>query len=254
MKKTFSSKKSAFSLIELSIVLIIIGLLIAGITGGASLIKSSELRSVISEARSYAVGVNAFYTQFDGMPGDFDTAVAPDVVASSATTSDTIGDGDGFIEFYTGTVSESTEAWRDLEAIGAVDITVTNLAPVTTAQAPGTQIPASKVRAAGWTFSTLNSSSVVVLTSTTVQATADTAAELNALGTASISPADALSIDSKIDDGVANAGDVRGNVITASVNADADATTCIATGTQTAYYISNSATACALSYAVDVNS
>ncbi|MDR2760473.1 MAG: prepilin-type N-terminal cleavage/methylation domain-containing protein, partial [Rickettsiales bacterium] len=37
-----------FSLIELSIVLIIMGLLIAGITGGASLIKSAQLRSVIS--------------------------------------------------------------------------------------------------------------------------------------------------------------------------------------------------------------
>ena len=64
MKKTFSSKKSAFSLIELSIVLIIIGLLIAGITGGASLIKSSELRSVMGEARGYAVSVLRLHVGF----------------------------------------------------------------------------------------------------------------------------------------------------------------------------------------------
>lgn len=207
----------------------------------------------MSEARSYAVGVNAFYTQFDGMPGDFDTAVSPDVVVSSSTTiSDTVGDGDGFIEFYTGSVSEGTEAWRDLEAIGAVDITVTNLAVATTAQAPGTQIPASKVRAAGWAFSTLNSSSVVVLTGTTTAATA--AGELDDFGTPSISPADALSIDSKIDDGVANSGDVRGNVISASVDATPDATTCVDSGTPTDYYITNSGSVCAISYAVDVNS
>ena len=41
-----------FSLIELSIVLIIMGLLIAGVTGGASLIKSAQLRSSYSVAKA----------------------------------------------------------------------------------------------------------------------------------------------------------------------------------------------------------
>ena len=38
-----------FSLIELSIVLIIMGLLIAGVTGGASLVKSAKLRAAVTE-------------------------------------------------------------------------------------------------------------------------------------------------------------------------------------------------------------
>ena len=91
MKKTFSSKKSAFSLIELSIVLIIIGLLIAGITGGASLIKSSELRSIMGEARGYAVAVNSFFTQYDQYPGDASIAVG--------NSSQGNGDRDNKIEF-----------------------------------------------------------------------------------------------------------------------------------------------------------
>ena len=42
----------AFSLIELSIVLIIIGLLVAGITSGQSLIESAKVRKVINEINS----------------------------------------------------------------------------------------------------------------------------------------------------------------------------------------------------------
>ena len=57
-----NTNKKGFSLIELSIVLIIIGLLVAGITGGASLIKSAELRAVMTDIRNYQTAVNAYYT------------------------------------------------------------------------------------------------------------------------------------------------------------------------------------------------
>ncbi len=63
------NNKKGFSLIELSIVLIIIGLLVAGITGGASLIKSAELRSFMSELRNYQTAVNAYYTATGELPG-----------------------------------------------------------------------------------------------------------------------------------------------------------------------------------------
>ncbi len=64
-----NNNKKGFSLIELSIVLIIIGLLVAGITGGASLIKSAELRSVMSEIRNYQTALNAYYTATGELPG-----------------------------------------------------------------------------------------------------------------------------------------------------------------------------------------
>lgn len=68
------NNKKGFSLIELSIVLIIIGLLIAGITGGASLIKSAELRAVMSEIRNYQTAVNAYYTAKGELPASSDSS------------------------------------------------------------------------------------------------------------------------------------------------------------------------------------
>ena len=58
-----------FSLIELSIVLIIMGLLIAGVTGGASLIKSAQLRAVVTENTSFRTAYNTYYAQFGKVPG-----------------------------------------------------------------------------------------------------------------------------------------------------------------------------------------
>lgn len=60
----------AFSLIELSIVLIIIGLLVAGITGGQSLINNAKLKNVLTEIKEYEQAVNIFYSLKNRIPGD----------------------------------------------------------------------------------------------------------------------------------------------------------------------------------------
>ena len=146
MKKTFSSKKSAFSLIELSIVLIIIGLLIAGITGGASLIKSSELRSVMSEAKSYQVAVNSFYTQYDSYPGDTDISVG--------SNSTFVGNRNNQIQYAIASGGsapnagfEGVDAWQDLRDIGAIDLNLSITATGAQTFTPITHIPGSKIKA-----------------------------------------------------------------------------------------------------------
>ena len=64
------NNNKAFSLIELSIVLIIIGLLVAGITGGKSLIENAKNRALINEIRGWKQAVNAFYLLKNRLPGD----------------------------------------------------------------------------------------------------------------------------------------------------------------------------------------
>jgi prepilin-type N-terminal cleavage/methylation domain-containing protein len=256
MKKTFSSKKSAFSLIELSIVLIIIGLLIAGITGGASLIKSSELRSIMSEARSYAVSVNSFFTQYDRYPGDSDIAVGGN--------SKNVGDRDNTIEYLTNTtagVSEGLDAWNDLKDIGAIDLSLTledaqvgssgSTKTSVPLMVPVTNIPGSKIKGAGWAFDYADNQNVVVITGTTTDSKSTLVGPTlsTRAATGIITPGDALSIDSKIDDGKSNSGTVRGYETTANK--------CIpsAAGDEAKYKVAEgSAKNCILAFRVDVSS
>ena len=69
--KKYSDNILAFSLIELSIVLIIIGLLVAGITGGASLIESAKVNAFYDSLNQYKQALYTFYSTHDRLPGDF---------------------------------------------------------------------------------------------------------------------------------------------------------------------------------------
>lgn len=278
MEKISRSRKSAFSLIELSIVLIIIGLLIAGVTGGASLIRSSELRSVVGEARGYAVAVNAFYSQYNALPGDYSTSLA----------GAKIGDGNGKIEYVstatastTATPSESANAWILLKTIGAIDTltstptlveaTITSGAPVTF----GTNAPSSKIKSSGWSFDYRNnatapfsyeasSQNVVVLTGAVTYSSAATSSNTIVNGTnvatAAIYATDALSIDTKVDDANPGTGTVRGlNPATATfptASSTTSTSTCYygtaATTSTYAYNSADTAKSCGLTYQVDV--
>lgn len=60
----------AFSLIESSVVLIIIGLLVAGITGGASLIESAKIRALTNEIVDLKTNALIFKSIHDRLPGD----------------------------------------------------------------------------------------------------------------------------------------------------------------------------------------
>ncbi|PZP86195.1 MAG: hypothetical protein DI582_03525 [Azospirillum brasilense] len=68
--------QSAFSLVELSIVLVILGLLTGGIIGGQSLIRSAELRSVATEYADLISVTQGFRDKYMALPGDMRNATS----------------------------------------------------------------------------------------------------------------------------------------------------------------------------------
>ncbi len=102
---------AAFSLVELSIVLVILGLLVGGILAGQSLIRASELRSVTEDYTRYITAVHAYRDKYFALPGDHATAtsfwgasnadpatcVTIDASGGTATCN---GDGNGLVGVY----------------------------------------------------------------------------------------------------------------------------------------------------------
>ena len=69
-------RRSGFTLIELSIVLVIIGLLVGGILVGQDLIRAAGAHAQISQIEKYNSAVNTFYGKYGAMPGDINANTA----------------------------------------------------------------------------------------------------------------------------------------------------------------------------------
>ena len=68
--------KKGFTLIELSIVLVIIGLIAGGVLIGRDLINAAAIRAQISQIEKIQTAVNTFRGKFNALPGDMGTAIA----------------------------------------------------------------------------------------------------------------------------------------------------------------------------------
>jgi len=155
----------AFSLVELSIVLVILGLLTGGILAGKSLIRAAELRSVSTEYQRYTSAVYAFRDRYFALPGDMTNATSvwgKDATNCNGNTGNPNtpgtcnGNGDGLISLsgVVGGTVEAYQAWKQLALAGLVEGSYTGLGggpTISTEGALGVNRPASRAGGgAGW--------------------------------------------------------------------------------------------------------
>lgn len=81
-------QQAGFTLIELAIVLVIIGLLLGGVLKGQELINSAKVKNFANDFRSIPVYIYGYQDKFKAMPGDDKAATAHVAAAKN-------GDGDG---------------------------------------------------------------------------------------------------------------------------------------------------------------
>ncbi len=116
MKK--QTKRSAFTLIELSIVLVIIGLILGGILVGQELISAAQIRDSISQIEKYKTAAYTFRSKYNAIPGDINSSSASGFGLIYRSGDDGHGDGDGMIEGCSGAATtagcENILFWSDL--------------------------------------------------------------------------------------------------------------------------------------------
>jgi prepilin-type N-terminal cleavage/methylation domain-containing protein len=66
--------KQGFTLIELAIALVVISLLVAGVVGASSIIRSAQVRNTVKLVEETKHAVRTFQLAYDELPGDFDEA------------------------------------------------------------------------------------------------------------------------------------------------------------------------------------
>lgn len=68
--KTIKPKINGFTLVELSIVLVIIGLIVSSVLVGQSLINQAEIRGTVTEYEQFKAAAATFRVKYNGLPGD----------------------------------------------------------------------------------------------------------------------------------------------------------------------------------------
>ncbi len=241
-------RDSGFTLVELSIVLVIIGLIVGGVLVGRDLIEAAAIRAQMSQIEKYQSAVNTFRSKFNCLPGDCESAAAlgfpPRGSDCNGSPCPGQGNGDGIIEgadgnapgSYTGndgwgeSAGETAMFWVDLSmaqliaaGLGGVGQNASyELATDTTGSAISQWLPAARIGHGNYVYvwsggivgggnpSGGNSSNQINYYGVSaVNIIEGTVDGCWIQSTAGMSVAEAYAIDTKMDDGFPQTGRVQ---------------------------------------------
>ena len=229
-----NARQQGFTLIELSMVLVIIGLIVGGVLVGQDLIKAAEVRATVTQLERYNTAANTFQTKYNALPGDVPAAQAASfgMVARYGTRGR--GDGDGLIEGYNYPASqygptiqagETLFFWEDLSSAHMIE---DNFNTASDAQLPvGTTnfaayLPAAKLGAGNFIY--VYSGGVCPSNGTQYNCNGINYFGLSAptnlnsvfdvmLSNPGLTVSQAYVIDTKVDDGLPTSGNVQTNYV-----------------------------------------
>ncbi len=211
MKKT-----DGFTLVEIAVCIVLVGLLIGGVLKGTELLYVSRISGSVDQVRSHIAGTQNFYDKYKDLPGDMrdaDTRVVGCLPDNSCVNGDSNGmigtAGVGMANTAAGNINaENNQYWKHLALAGMI----AGVQPNASALEAGRSHPVSKLQG--------------VFTVTQMAATAGDPLELRGLyirlqncvtctnpdtpaGDQPLTPVDAANIDRKMDDGFPYTGSVR---------------------------------------------
>ena len=114
------NKQKGFTLVEIAIVLVIVGLLIGGVLKGQEMITNAKLKRIESDNAGIAAAMFSYQDRYLQLPGDDSNA---DTRFDLYTASTQSGGGDGIIGGNwtpAATTDESAMFWMHLRAAGLV--------------------------------------------------------------------------------------------------------------------------------------
>ena len=113
-------RQSGFTLIEIAIVLVIIGLLLGGVLKGQELIENAKIKSVRNDISGIETALHAYQDRYHALPGDDLTANA----ALRGWTDSVLGNGNGALgaagDAFTSGANENQQLWQHLRYSGLI--------------------------------------------------------------------------------------------------------------------------------------
>lgn len=215
-------ENNGFSLVELSIVLVIIGLLVGGILSGQSLIRAAELRAISTEYAAYSAATNTFRDKYMAIAGDMKNATrfwgklaafcnSDPGTASTAGTCNGNGSGRRDVGTSGSTPGEIFMFWNQLALAGLITGSYDGIAGSANEwqTVPGQNIPVSRITNSVWTtyYADFSAGSTDFYT-----ANYGDILEFSAVGSGGwagspvLKPEEAWGIDRKMDDGIPSRG------------------------------------------------
>ncbi len=120
MKSIAKSRQAGFTLVEIAIVLVIIGLLLGGVLKGQELIENSRIKSIVNDMKAVQAAYNGYIDRYKAIPGDEVAAT----MTARGWTGTVAGNGNGVL-LITGAQTftnggEQGAFWRSLRASGLI--------------------------------------------------------------------------------------------------------------------------------------